>query len=114
MGERQLVEIARSLARPCQVLILDEPTAALTIAAGRPPVRRVVRLKAEGAAIVYVSHRLDEVRRIADRIGVLRDGKLVAVRPASELDLDEAVRLMVGSVPSREDVRHARTPGESS
>ena len=100
VGEQQLVSIAAALARPCRLLILDEPTAALT----GPQVDRlfenVARLKAEGVAIVYVSHRLDELRRIADRISVLRDGKLVATRPAAVLGLDEAVRLMVGSDPA--------------
>ena len=111
VGEQQLVEICRALSRSCQLLILDEPTAALS----SPQVERlfvhVARLRASGVAIVYISHRLDEVRRIADRITVLRDGRLVATRPASQLDLDEAVRLMVGTNP--EAVRHppARSPG---
>lgn len=98
VGHQQLVTIAAALARPCRVLFLDEPTAALT----DPQVERLfgelARLKSEGVAIVYVSHRLEELQRIADRISVLRDGKLVATRPAAELTLDEAVRLMVGDV----------------
>lgn len=112
VGERQMVEIARGLSGSCRVLILDEPTAALTSPQVDRLFENIDRLRARGVSIVYISHRLDEVRRIADRISVLRDGKLVATRPAAELDLAEAVRLMVGSNPSREDLRHARTFGE--
>lgn len=112
VGEQQLVEIARGLARDCRILILDEPTAALTSPQVDVLFENIARLRSQGATIIYVSHRLDEVRRIADRISVLRDGRLVATRPAAELNLDEAVRLMVGSNPSRDEFHHARTPGE--
>jgi ribose transport system ATP-binding protein len=96
IGHQQLVEIAAALARPCRVLLLDEPTAALT----DPQVERLFAelraLKARGAGIVYVSHRLEELRQIADRVSVMRDGQLVATVPADSLSVPEAVRLMVG------------------
>ena len=101
VGEQQLVEIARALSRSCRVLILDEPTAALSAPQVDRLFRHVARLRASGVAIIYISHRLDEVRRIADRISVLRDGRLVATRPASRLGIEEAVRLMVGTNPEQ-------------
>jgi ABC-type sugar transport system ATPase subunit len=67
----------------CRVLILDEPTAALSSPQVERLFHHVARLRAAGVAIIYISHRLEEVRRIADRITVLRDGRLVATRPAS-------------------------------
>ena len=102
VGEQQLVEIARALQCSCRAVILDEPTAALTGPQVERLFQHISRLRADGVAIIYISHRLEEVRRIADRITVLRDGRLVATRPASRLDLDEAVRLMVGTNPASE------------
>jgi ribose transport system ATP-binding protein len=111
VGEQQLVEIARALARSCQVLILDEPTAALSDHQVELLFRHVARLRAGGVAIIYISHRLDEVTRIADRISVLRDGRVVASEPAHQLDMARAVRLMVGTG-SREDLAgHQRQIG---
>ena len=111
VGEQQLGEIARALACLCRVPILDEPTAALSSPQVERLFHHVARLRAAGVAIIYISHRLEEVRRIADRIIVLRDGRLVATRPARQLDLDEAVRLMVGTNPENELHPHARPSG---
>ena len=96
MAERQLVEIAKALSGDVHVLLLDEPTSALS----DPEARRlfgVVRdLTASGVAVVYVSHRLPEVLDIADRISVLRDGQLVATVRAAEVDEARLARMMVG------------------
>lgn len=96
VGQQQLVSIAAALSRPGRLVILDEPTAALT----GPQVDRlfglVEKLKRDGVAVVFVSHRLEELKRISDRVSVLRDGKLVATREAAGFSMDEAVRLMVG------------------
>jgi len=95
-SEQQLVEIARALATEAQVLILDEPTAALSTREVERLFTVIERLRSRDVAMLFVSHRMEEVFRIADSVAVLRDGRLVASKPRSELDPAEAVRLMVG------------------
>jgi ribose transport system ATP-binding protein len=111
VGQQQLLEVAKALARPCRVLILDEPTAALTDPQIEVLFAQVRRLTAGGAGVLYISHRLDELRRIADRATVLRDGRVVATRPVAGLDNDEAVRLMVGREASRPAEARGTGPG---
>jgi ABC-type sugar transport system ATPase subunit/ribose/xylose/arabinose/galactoside ABC-type transport system permease subunit len=94
--ERQLVAIARALSLRARLIIMDEPTAALGAAEAETVERLVATLSRRGVAIVYVSHKLDEVRRLADRVTVLRDGRRVATRERGQLDEAEMVRLMVG------------------
>jgi monosaccharide-transporting ATPase len=95
-GERQLVEIARALSSKAEVIIMDEPTAALSsgeIATLHAAIRRVTAL---GVAVIYISHKLDEVRAISDRVSVLRDGALVRTARVDEVSRDEIVSLMLG------------------
>jgi ribose transport system ATP-binding protein len=96
VGHQQLVAIAASLARPCRLLILDEPTAALTDPEIDLLFTHIERLRRQAVAIVCVSHRMDEIRRIADRISVLRDGRLVETGAAAQMPVDRAIQLMVG------------------
>jgi ribose transport system ATP-binding protein len=96
VGQQQLLEIAGALGRSCRVLILDEPTAALSVSEADDLLRRLDLLRRGGVAIIYISHRLDEVARIADRVTVLRDGRRVHTGPAKELSTDAMVALMSG------------------
>lgn len=96
VGEKQLVEIAATLARPCRVLILDEPTAALTDPQIDLLFDHLRRLRKRGVGILYISHRMEEIGRIADRVTVLRDGRIVMTRQADEITLEEIIRGMVG------------------
>jgi ribose transport system ATP-binding protein len=96
IGEKQLVEIARALAREGRILVLDEPTAALSSSETERLFGIIAKVKASGVAIVYISHRLEEVFRIADRVTVLRDGRLVGTRVVADTTPDEIVQLMVG------------------
>ena len=96
IGQQQLVALAAALAHPCRVLVLDEPTAALTDAEIERAFAHLQRWRAAGTAILYISHRIDEIRRISDRITVLRDGHVVDTRPSAGATMDEIVRLMVG------------------
>ncbi len=96
VGQQQLLEIAGALGRECRVLILDEPTAALSVAEADDLLRRLDGLRQSGVAIIYISHRLDEVARLADRVTVLRDGRRVHTGPAAGLSTDAMVALMSG------------------
>jgi ribose transport system ATP-binding protein len=106
-----MVEIAAGLARQCDVLILDEPTAALTGAEIERLFAQVAALKAAGTGILYISHRLEEIRRIADRVSVLRDGRLVVTRAASDCAIPDLVRWMVGRDLEPAKARRAHPPG---
>jgi len=96
VGRQQMVEIAAGLSRRCRVLALDEPTASLTDSEVELLFAQIRRLKAEGVGIIYISHRIEEVLRIADRVTVLRDGKVVGTHATRDLHPDAVVRMMVG------------------
>jgi rhamnose transport system ATP-binding protein len=96
MPEQQMVEIAKALGADARVLILDEPSASLTEREVEHLLAVLERLRTEGVGIIYISHRLDEVFAIADRVTILRDGKSVGTYPRADLDRAELIRLMVG------------------
>jgi ABC-type sugar transport system ATPase subunit len=93
---RQMVEIAKAISADARILLLDEPTAALATAEAERLFETIAALKARGIGIVYISHHLSEVLRIADRVTVLRDGRVVATREARGTDQEQLVRDMVG------------------
>lgn len=107
-SERQLVAIARALALDYEVLILDEPTASLTQDAAEHLHTIVRDLRKDGRAILYISHRLDEIRALAQAVSVLRDGRHVATVDPSAVATDEIIRLMVGDVPLDAERRQQR------
>lgn len=112
LGQRQLIEIARVLLRPCKVLILDEPTAALTDPQIDLLFEKIAELKSQGTGIVYVSHRISEFKRIADTITVLKNGRTVNTSNVADLDATQIVQLMAGrlGIPER-DMPAAATSG---
>jgi ABC-type sugar transport system ATPase subunit len=94
--QAQMVEIARALSMDARVLILDEPTSSLTDDEVQALFAAMARLREQGVAVIFVSHRLNEVFAVADRITILRDGQTVAAGPASQFDREKLIGLMVG------------------
>ncbi len=112
IAERQIVEIARALSVQCRVLVLDEPTSSLTRADVNRLFRVIQRLKARNLAIVYISHFLEEIKEIADRFTVLRDGKKAGSGLVAQTPISDIVHLMVGRKIDDFFPRSNRTPGE--
>jgi ribose transport system ATP-binding protein len=111
VAERQTVEIARALSRKADILVMDEPTAALTLEEVERLFAIIGDLRARGVSMIYISHRLEEVFRIADRVTVLRDGHYVGTHPVRALDVDRLIQLMVGRKVTEKYPREPVTPG---
>ena len=98
VGKQQMVEIAKAISRDCKLLVLDEPTAALT----QPEVEELFKIMRElqqkGIGMIYISHRMDEINRISDRVTVMRDGEYVGTVNTAEVTKDDIVKMMVGRV----------------
>ena len=98
MPEQQIVEIAKAIGAESKILILDEPTASLTERETERLFEIIARLRGRGAGIIYISHRLEEIERIADRITVLRDGETIGTRQRGEVGRGELIGMMAGGV----------------
>jgi D-xylose transport system ATP-binding protein len=96
IGQQQTVEIAKALLKDARILVLDEPTAALTHADAQKLLGLLDELRKRGVSCIYISHRLEEVFQVADRVTVLRDGRSIWTQPASALDKDKVIAAMVG------------------
>ena len=112
IAQQQMVEIARALSLQARILIMDEPTSALTAPEIRELFRAIRQLKASGVGIIYISHRLEELLEIGDRVTVLRDGHAVATHKISDVSLSELIRLMVNREFQKQFPKHQATRGE--
>jgi len=112
IGQRQLVEIAKALSVDARVLILDEPTSSLTSRETERLFAVMDDLRSRGVALIYISHRLSEIQRLADRVTVLRDGANAGELSRAQISHDAMVRLMVGRDVSRVYQRTANAPGD--
>ncbi len=113
IGQQQLVEIAKALSQNARILVLDEPTAALTDTEVETLARILNELRARGVGMVYISHKLDEVFRLSDRITVLRDGRTVGTDRTSELDEKSVIARMVGREVGDVFPKSEHAPGET-
>lgn len=111
-GHMQIVEIAKAVSKKVRVLILDEPTAPLSVAEVEILFRIVKKLRSEGVAIIFISHRLDEVFELSDRVSILRDGEYITTLTTSETNRAELIKYMVGREMTQTFPPRDVTPGE--
>ncbi|HEY3366741.1 MAG TPA: galactose/methyl galactoside ABC transporter ATP-binding protein MglA [Symbiobacteriaceae bacterium] len=108
VSQMQTVEIAKAVSYSSKVIVMDEPTSSLTEKEVEHLFRIIDALRQKGCAIIYISHKMEEILKIADEVTIMRDGKLIATKPAKELTTDEIIRLMVGR-----DLLHRFPPKEN-
>jgi ribose transport system ATP-binding protein len=113
VGKQQMVEIAKAVSHDLQVLILDEPTAALTETEIEDLFEIMRELKSQGVAMIHISHRLDEIHRITDRVTVMRDGEIVDTRNTADVTKQEIINMMVGRVIYEEPKSASRVPDDA-
>jgi ABC-type sugar transport system ATPase subunit len=113
-GQRQAVAVAKAVLRQAQLVIMDEPTAALGVTQTRVVLELIHRLKSQNIAVIVISHNLNDVQAVADRVAVLRLGQLVAVEPMSRFDTESIVDLMTTGTSKRLTAVPAEQPSGSS
>ena len=113
VGHQQMIEIAKALSKDARILVLDEPTAALTVSDTQKLLAFLRQLAKKGVSCIYISHRLEEVFQVADRVTVLRDGKSVATHPTTSLTKEKVISYMVGREMKDLYPRPAEKPGET-
>lgn len=96
MAQRQLVEIAKALSYPADVVIMDEPTSSLSDNEAEILFNIIARLTQRGSAVIYISHRMDEIMRISDDISVIRDGEYIATHEKKNIQIQQLIAQMVG------------------
>lgn len=111
IAEQQMIEVAKALSENARILVMDEPTSALTAGEIDQLFAAITRLLARGVGIIYISHRMNEVERIGQRVSVLRDGKKIGTYNPKEVSLDELIRLMVGRPVGDHFPRRRTDPG---
>ena len=109
VGQQQLIEIASVLQRHIKLLILDEPTSALTGPQINLLFKQILQLKKQGVGVIYITHRMDEISRIADRVSILRDGELVATKTTTDISTDHMLQLMAGEESISTDEKSSMT-----
>ena len=112
VSQRQMVEIAKAVSYNSKVIVFDEPTSSLTEEEVEHLFEIINMLRARGVGIIYISHKMAEIKRISDDITIMRDGKWVATRPAAELEMQDIIRLMVGRELTNQFPPKTNTPGE--
>jgi ribose transport system ATP-binding protein len=112
VGKQQMIEIARAVQADARLIIMDEPTASLSAKESEELLRIIRYLKEKGVAVIYISHRLDEVKAVCERITVLRDGKTIETVDARNLTIDDMVKKMVGRDITHKYPKIKMTPGE--
>lgn len=96
IGQQQMIEVAKALMVDAKVIIMDEPTAAMTLEETRTLFRILGDLKKKGVSVIYISHRMEEIFEICDRVTVLRDGQFIGTRRIGETDMNSLIRMMIG------------------
>ena len=112
VSQRQMVEIAKAVSYNSKVIVFDEPTSSLTEEEVEHLFRIINMLRDRGMGIIYISHKMAEIKRISDYITVMRDGTHVATKPAAELEMNDIIRLMVGRELTNQFPPKTNTPGE--
>lgn len=112
VSRRQMVEIAKAVSYGSRIIVFDEPTSSLSGAEAEKLFEIIDKLKRRGCGIIYISHKMEEILRICDEVTVMRDGKHIATKPASELTTGEIIRLMVGRELKNRYPERSNKPGE--